>query len=149
MAPKRRQRLSPLNLSPAARLQLTFERVKRFVSRSGPGFFSLSDVTLNIGCKEILKFRQGHPGRIGDRAFMHVEGWDRVICAAADAGKLPDSYQVGLILHEFGHIGSGGGEQAADEWVLVNFGIMLHYMGPLEVEWVNEKDLSRVLGRRA
>jgi hypothetical protein len=96
-----------------------------------------------------MKYRAGHPGKDGARAFMHVEGKNRVVCAAADAGSLSESYQVGLLLHEFGHIGSDGGEQAADEWVLENFSILIHYMGPLEIEWVSAKDLAAVLGRRA
>jgi hypothetical protein len=144
---QRRPRLSPLNLSPEARLRFTFERVKRFVSRSSPRLFHLSRVRLNIGCQEIHRYRATHPGKRGDRAFMHTEHKEAAVCSAVDAGRLPENYQVGLILHEFGHIATHGGEQAADEWVLHSFGIMIHYMGPLEIEWVSDQDLRKVLPR--
>jgi hypothetical protein len=89
------------------------------------------------------------PGTRGARAFMHTQHSKNVVCSAVDAGRLSENYQAGLFLHEFGHIATGGGEQAADEWALHSFGIMIHYMGPLEVEWISNRDLGVVLGRRA
>lgn len=137
-------RLHPFSSRSAVppRLELAFRVAKRFVSAARP---SLSWAKLRVNCPEIIQFRKYNPGTQGQRAFMHVEHEPNTVCALSLAGRLPEGYLFGLLLHEFGHLGSGGGEREADQWILDNFGIRIQYVGALDLEWVDDWAIRRIV----
>ncbi len=123
-------------------LDLAFRVIRAFVARVWPG---ARFVRLQVGCPEIEAFRAAHPGRVGARSLMHVGHKQGVVCALKICDKLPPSYVVGLFLHEFGHLGSGGGELEADAWVRDMLGISIQYKSDLDIEWVNDHTVARIL----
>lgn len=140
MASGRLHPFSPRNRIPP-RLALAFRLVQRFVSTAKP---SLAWTKLRVNCPEIVRFRTYNPGIQGQRSFMHTFHDRNTICSLSLAGTLPEGYLVGLLLHEFGHIGSGGGEREADQWILDNFGIRIQYVGALDLEWVDDWVIRRI-----
>ena len=74
---------------------------------------------------------------------------DQTICWSHAVCGLPIEHQIGIALHEYGHIladESGCGndfdiEAAADLAVLQVFGIEIKYVGDLELQWVSEEAL--------
>lgn len=131
---------------PASRLRRAFKKVRRFVSRKA---WYLHNTLLRTGCSEIYAFRGAHPGKVGERNVMHMGHVRRAICALIEAGTLGDEYLYGLFLHEFGHLGSKGGERAADRWILDVFGIRIQYAGELDLEWVPMSVVRRIEGGKA
>lgn len=127
---------------PTGRLELTFRIVRSFVSRAKS---SLAWTKLSVGCREIALFRQMHPGAVGERSLMHTFHHPNTICSLPIAARLPGEYLVGTLLHEFGHLGSGGGEREADRWILDNFGIRIQYLGTLDLEWVDYSTIRRIV----
>lgn len=124
------------------RLALAFSLVKLFVSHAKP---ALTWTKLKVNCPEIIRFRKMNADTQGQRAFMHVEHKPSTVCSLSLAGKLPEGYLFGLLLHEFGHLGSGGGEREADQWILDNFGIRIQYVGALDLEWVDDWAIRRIV----
>jgi hypothetical protein len=132
------------------RLELAFRLVQRFVSRAKP---ALAWTKLRLNCREIVQARKFDPGKHGQRAFMHAymdtiagDGHTpNTICSLSLAESLPEGYLFGLLLHEFGHLGSGGGERDADRWILEKFGIRILYLGELDLEWVDQFAINRII----
>ncbi len=141
MATGRLHRFSSRNSVPP-RLALAFRLAQRFVSVAKP---SLAWTKLKVNCPEIIRFRTYNPGTQGLRAFMHMGHERNTICALSLAGRMPEGYLFGLLLHEFGHIGSGGGEREADQWILDHFGIRIQYVGALDLEWVDDWAIRRIV----
>lgn len=141
MASGRLHRLSSRNQVPP-RLELAFNLTRRFVSPAKP---ALLWTKLKVNCPEIIRFRTYNPGIQGQRAFMHTFHDRNTICSLSLAGRMPEGYLFGLLLHEFGHLGSGGGEREADQWILDNFGIRIQYVGALDLEWVDDWAIRRIV----
>lgn len=141
MASGRLHPFSPRSRTPS-RLDLAFRLARRFVSTAKP---SLAWVKLLVNCPEIVRFRTYNPGKVGQRSFMHTFHEPNTICSLSLAGTMQEGYLFGLLLHEFGHLGSGGGEREADRWILDNFGIRILYAGELDLEWVDQWSIRRVL----
>jgi hypothetical protein len=116
-----------------------FQKVRAFAAA---GEASLSGVEL-VACKEV---RSGVARSSRHRAFMHTGHLDGKVCYAPPIRLLPLNYVVGILLHEFGHLGSKGGEAEADQWVLVKLGIALEYKGKLCLEWVDDATAKKILG---
>jgi hypothetical protein len=125
-----------------SRLALAFRLTQRFVSAAAP---SLAWTKLRVNCREIVQFRVYNPGVQGQRSFMHTFHDPNTVCSLSLAGTLPEGYLFGLLLHEFGHIGSGGGEREADQWILDHFGIRIQYVGALDLEWVDDWAIRRIV----
>jgi len=109
-----------------------FLNVRRFLSRRFPGF---SHVELEERCQIVLKEREQSA-----RAFMHVDHLREPhrVCTWEPAAKILETpYLTAIFLHEFGHLGSGKGELAADWWIMLHFGIPIEYKGNLNLEWVD------------
>lgn len=68
---------------------------------------------------------------------MHVGHKQGAICALAVCERLPVQFMTGLFLHEFGHLGSGGGELEADRWIFEKFRIRISYVSELDLECVD------------
>ena len=123
------------------RLQLAFRVIRAFVARAWlPARF----VRLQVGCPEIEAFRASHPGPVGARSLMHMGHKQGTICALATCERLPEGFLAGLFLHEFGHLGSGGGELEADRWVLDTFGIRIYYKTELDLECIDQFSMIRI-----
>jgi hypothetical protein len=127
----------------APRLDLAFRLVRKFVSQVDP---SLAWTKLRLNCREIVLFRRCNPGKVGQRAVMHMGHEPNTVCSLSLVDRLGEGYLFGLLLHEFGHLGSGGGEREADRWILDNFGIRIQYLGDLDLEWVDGQAIRKVLG---
>ena len=141
MASGRLHPFSPRNRVPS-RLALAFRLTQRFVSSAKP---SLAWTKFKVNCPEIVRFRTYNPGTQGQRAFMHMGHEQNTICSLSLAERLPEGYLIGLFLHEFGHLGSGGGEREADQWILDHFGIRIQYVGALDLEWVDDWAIRRIV----
>ena len=135
----------PRNALSKGRLQKIFAVVRAFVAQADG---SLLFARLKVGCPEIAKSRQGTDLK-SLRSFMHVGHLRGTICAWPGVEQFAkgdyEGYLTGLLLHEFGHLGSDGGERDADRWIFENFGIRIHYKGELDVEWVDEFALRRIV----
>jgi hypothetical protein len=142
VATRRLLSFSPRKQPTNSRLSLAFQVVRRFVSRAKP---ALAWTKLNVGCREIVLFRKMNRGKIGDRSLMHAFHKPNTICSLSLADHLPEGYVFGLLLHEFGHCGSGGGEREADRWIFDNFGIRIQYLGSLDLEWVDHFAINRIM----
>lgn len=69
------------------------------------------------------------------RVFCHVFHKPTCICCAFDFEYLDDPFQLGIFLHEFGHLGAASEiEEDADIWVADNLGITIKYR--FTIEWV-------------
>lgn len=139
-------RFSPRKRPVTGRLELAFRLVRTFVSHAKP---SIAWAKLRVGCNEIVRFRTANPGRVGMRSLMHTFHYTNTICSLPIVGKIPEGYLFGLMLHEFGHLGSGGGEREADRWILDNFGIRILYLGELDLEWVDHFAINRIVSATA
>ena len=126
----------------APELELAFRVVRAFVARAWP---AARFVRLQVGCPEIAAFRRNNEGPIGQRALMHVGHKQGVICALSICSRIPPSFVTGLFLHEFGHLGSGGGELEADQWIRDTFGIGIQYRSELDLEWVDPITVARLI----
>ena len=126
----------------APELELAFRVVRAFVAKAWP---AARFVRLQIGCSEILAFRRNNEGLVAQRALMHMGHKQGVICALSVCSRLPPSFVTGLFLHEFGHLGSGGGELEADAWVRDVLGIRIEYKSALDLEWVPDHTVARIL----
>ncbi len=124
-----------------SQITLAFKVVRKFVSKVD---LRLLWTKLSIGCSQIEAFRAENPGNVGLRSLMHVGHLPETICALPICGEIGHNFLIGLLLHEFGHLGSGGGEREADEWIKNNFKIPIYYRSKLDVEWVSEKDVRRI-----
>ena len=124
------------------RLELAFRLVRAFVSHAKP---ALAWAKLRVGCHEIVRFRKANHGRVGERSLMHTFHHPNTICSLPLVDHVPEGYVFGLLLHEFGHLGSGGGEREADRWILDNFGIRILYLGTLDLEWVDHFVINRIV----
>ena len=137
----RNGRVLPFSDRKAQQLNLAFRVVRKFVSQADP---RLLWVKLSVGCDEIDAFRVANPGTIGLRSLMHVGHLPNAVCALQICGGLPANYLIGLMLHEFGHLGSGGGEREADRWIRDRFKIPIYYRSKLDIEWVSDRDMGRI-----
>lgn len=128
---------------PSSRLALVFRLVRNFVARKDS---SLAWTKLNVNCRDIVLFRKMNRGKVGERSLMHVGHLAGTVCSLSLVERANEGYLFGLLLHEFGHLGSGGGERDADAWILSNFGIRIVYAGPLDLEWVDQMAIMKVIG---
>ena len=126
----------------AKELELAFRVIRAFVARTWP---AAKFVRLQVGCPEIEAFRMSHPGKVGARSLMHMGHKQGTICALAGCNRLAPGYVTGLFLHEFGHLASGGGELEADAWVRDALGIRIQYKSDLDIEWVDEHTVVRIV----
>lgn len=129
--------------SATKRLEVAFEVTKSFLCRIES---FLCFARLRTDCQVIpAERRQG--GIQGARSFMHTGHYPNAVCAFPGSDKLGENYLFGLLLHEFGHLGAGTdlGERAADRWILDRTGIRIQYKTELDVEWVDEWALRRIL----
>ena len=125
----------------ATELDLCFRVIRAFVSKAwSPARF----VRLQVGCQEIQTFRDTHPGPVGARSLMHVGHKRGTVCAIPACNRLPANFLAGLFLHEFGHLGSGGGELEADRWILDTFGIRIYYKTELDLECIDQFAIHRI-----
>jgi len=86
----------------------------------------------------------GHPDHL--RAWAHVGHMPGVLCVNPLYFALPPTVKIGIVLHEIGHIGCGGGdEMEADLWVRDNLGVEIKYGGPGAVQEVDESTANKVL----
>jgi hypothetical protein len=82
------------------------------------------------------------------RQFAHSHHLPGVICWARASTDLPVEHQLGIGLHEYGHVLAGDqgsefdDEGAADEAVLKRFGVEIKYVGPHELQWVDLEDIG-------
>lgn len=117
-----------------------FARVREFVVRK---VRSLSDIGLNDACEEIACRRKKNK-----RYYAHTSHFSRIICVwGAAFRRLPAEFQIGILLHEYGHFVAGASEEGADQWVFRTFGIPLEYRdhkGIPALEWVDPRILSEV-----
>lgn len=134
---------SPRKRPPAGRLHLAFQLTRELVSKASQ---QLAWTKLSVGCREIILFRTMNPGKIGLRSLMHTFHHPNTICSLSLAEGASEGFLFGLLLHEFGHLGSGGGERDADRWILDNFGIRIQYLGELDLEWVDQASIRKILG---
>lgn len=119
-----------------------FERVKASViERLSEGDRTVEIVTL-LHCPEVLSTA---PKGQRERSYAHVGHWPDVICIDLPRfEKLPIEHQVGIFLHEFGHIGAPfAGEEGADRWVFEELGIALTYRGKKILQWVSASDIRK------
>lgn len=77
---------------------------------------------------------------------MHVGHLSGAICHAKDCKSLSVNHLVGLLLHEFGHLATGGGEREADVWAFERLGVVIQYRSPILLEWVDDEAVARLLG---
>lgn len=142
MSQSRVLRFSSHRPAPVRNLDAGFRLVRAFVALKWP---PARFVRLAVGCRAIEDFRNTHPGKVGQRSVMHVGHKQGTVCALALCDRLPAGHLAGLLLHEFGHLGSGGGELEADRWVRDTFGISISYESELDLEWINSFAVSRIL----
>ncbi len=76
---------------------------------------------------------------------MHVGHERGKVCAIRSAAALSDHHLVGLFLHEFGHLAGGDSEPEANDWVLRNLGVEITYRAPLDLQWVPQDVVRRIL----
>ena len=80
---------------------------------------------------------------------MHTRHRPGKICTWYPAAKsLSRAHLTGLVLDEFGHLGSGAGDVVADRWVFIHFGIMIKYEGDLLLEKVSPEEVGIVFKNR-
>lgn len=83
------------------------------------------------------------------RQYAHVFHRQGVICVTKAFWTLPDQYQLGLLLHESGHllVGPRGGEEAANRAAKRRSGITIWYRENTpygeNLEWIRREDVSR------
>lgn len=144
MDQSRSLRFSPRSRPPNGRLELAFRMIRGFVSKVKT---SLAWTRLSVGCSEIILFRKINAanGKIGERSLMHTFHHEMTICSLSMVEQLPVEYLFGLLLHEFGHLGSGGGEREADRWILDNFGVRILYKGGLDLQCVDSWVARRII----
>ena len=72
---------------------------------------------------------------------------------ASAISKLSPNHIAAIVAHEIGHVFAlakfpklreGDAEEAADNEVLKNYGIVINYRGPKELQWIDDLDLARV-----
>ena len=68
------------------------------------------------------------------RVYAHVFHREWVICFCKAYSELSLPHQVGVMLHEIGHVMSNGGEAEADLWVDEQMGIDINFKDTLQ--WV-------------
>jgi hypothetical protein len=125
------------------RLSHVFQKVRAFVQAKAGKFGKVRPL---VSCSDILLMRRTNRDYLGDRAFMHMGHYPRTICMVRQAASLSDAHLVGLFLHEFGHLGGGGDEPAANAWVKKALGIEILYKGPMDLQWVNRAAVEQILG---
>jgi hypothetical protein len=125
------------------RLGQVFLKVRAFVSAKAG---KLGKVRPLVSCSDIFLLRRTNRNYLGDRAFMHMGHYPSTICMVRQAASLSDAHLVGLFLHEFGHLGGGVDEPAANAWVKRVLGIEIAYKGPMDLQWVGREVVSRILG---
>ena len=72
------------------------------------------------------------------RMYAHVGHVPGVICIASDFEELPMTHQIGVLLHEIGHVlACKGGEPQADIACKEKLGVTIQYDGVLELQYVD------------
>lgn len=106
-------------------------KAKRVLKRILTWFDDLPEMRIDTRCRLVEKDHAESP-----RVFAHVfHRRDRAICVCREFEGLPLGHQVGILLHEIGHLMSNGGEAEADLWVDDNLGIDIDYRSTLQ--WVD------------
>ena len=120
-----------------------FLRVKAFVIERLSGEDHTMDAVNLLHCGDVTA---SAPGGQRERSYAHVGHWPGTVCAELiKFAELSLEHQVGILLHEFGHLGDEfGGEQGADRWVFVELGVALEYRGALDLQWVSAADIERL-----
>jgi len=124
--------------APEAAVLAVFEACRRFAGSKAPPASLLH-------CGDIQK---GFPAGGKERAYAHVGHWpDGTVCVDLPRfAKLSVEHQVGVILHELGHLARpDGGEKEADLWVFEALGIPIEYRGPKTLQWVPRAVAGRIL----
>jgi hypothetical protein len=119
-----------------------FVKVRSFVYKNTGKF---EHIALNVPCQEIDVLRRTKRGYVGGRSFMHVGHIRNTVCCARPAEFLSDGHLVGLLLHEFGHLGGGHSEPSANAWIKSGLGVEILYKGPLDLQWVGPDVVAWVL----
>lgn len=70
-----------------------------------------------------------------ERFYAHTFHKPKTICVATAFAGLPPEHQIGILLHEFGHLFGGMNEAEADLWVQKVLGIDIDYVNT--VQWVD------------
>ena len=101
---------------------------------------------LYVDCGLVRKHRS-----CGDlRAYFHVghrAKW--TVCAAHEAGYLPDTHLYGLVLHEFGHpmawdFWGRSRQQDADRAIFETVGVPILYKSGLILQWITPADVQSI-----
>jgi len=82
----------------------------------------MAGVRLNLGCPLA---EEAHAQDF--RVHMHVGHEPGFVCAARDALTLPPANQLGMFLHEFGHLIGGPSQHDADTAILERLGVPILY----------------------
>lgn len=127
--------LDPLTRK-SRRLISLFRRVRTAVGRRSP---SMKQIRMDLGCPEARRDHDANP-----RYYCHAFHRRGKICCAGAMVFLPKTYQVGILLHEFGHLGGGRDELAADRWVMKRLGVPLLYRGPQSLEWASPEYIRKL-----
>ena len=70
-----------------------------------------------------------------ERFYAHTFHKAKTICVATAFADLPPEHQIGILLHEFGHLFGGMNEAEADLWVDEVLGIDISYVNT--IQWVD------------
>lgn len=94
-------------------------------------------------CKDIEQAHQE-----SSRVYAHVFHILERICIAKDFERLDEPFQLGILLHEFGHIAMASDlEDDADKWVREKLGIPLEYRNT--IQWVSMDELLEAYRKQA
>jgi len=89
-----------------------------------------------------------HAHQESPRQYAHTAHFPGTICWAHAIIDLPVEHQIGICLHEYGHVIAGDRDQSefddeadADQAVLEELGVEIKYLGDRELQWVDEETL--------
>ena len=124
-----------IHTHPPERLERVWRRVLKFVYRNVQDL-AFPPPALQT-CEKIAQDRQTS-GLTGRRSFMHAGHYPNTVCVWKGT-RLADSFLVGILMHEIGHLATGADDVLADKYVFEMFGLPILYKGPLKLEWVDPK----------
>lgn len=84
-----------------------------------------------------------------DRVYAHTNHVRGVVCVSEDLCKLRDSFVYGILAHEFGHelafrFEGDHSEEGADQAALKYLDLPIHYGTPLNVQYLDTKDMRGI-----
>lgn len=89
-------------------------------------------------CKMIDAERRDRKDPVRTRHYAHVGHCKNKVCVASAFERLPQKYQVGILLHEFGHVLTDGGDEMQAD-------VAIHEMTGVVIEYDKEQALEYVL----